>query len=128
MKRRSCRRTNDENRYHDQAVRLRKMTDEQLVRYMEDRAENAKSEGVEEGKALCRKQMGEEFRKEMQKKLEECRQKILQEQAPVSTGRTQEPGKGVKEFLQDLDSRKVKGIGPATLASLKGAAQAYGYI
>ncbi|MCR5791364.1 MAG: hypothetical protein K6G83_15885 [Lachnospiraceae bacterium] len=32
---RSCRRTADENRIHERAVRLRKMTDKQLVEYVE---------------------------------------------------------------------------------------------
>ncbi|MDE6913291.1 MAG: hypothetical protein K2P35_06305, partial [Lachnospiraceae bacterium] len=38
-KKRSCRRTTDENVIHDKAVKLRKMTDEQLVHYVEDRVE-----------------------------------------------------------------------------------------
>ncbi len=36
MKKRSCRRTADENRIHAEAVKLRKMSDEQLVQYIED--------------------------------------------------------------------------------------------
>lgn len=44
-KRRSCRRTNDEVKMHEKAVKLRKMTDEQLVHYIEDRVEKARSEG-----------------------------------------------------------------------------------
>ena len=50
-KRRSCRRTTDENRIHDKAVKMRKMTDEQLVHYVEDRVEKARSEGFNQGKA-----------------------------------------------------------------------------
>ena len=34
-KTRSCRRTEDENKIHDKAVKMRKMTDEQLVHYVE---------------------------------------------------------------------------------------------
>lgn len=49
-KKRSCRRTTDENRIHDKAVKLRKMTDEQLVHYVEDRVEKARSEGFSLGK------------------------------------------------------------------------------
>ena len=45
MKKRSCRRTMDESKIHEKAVKLRKMTDEQLVHYVEDRAEKARSEG-----------------------------------------------------------------------------------
>ena len=50
-KRRSCRRTSDENIIHDKAVKMRKMTDEQLVNYVEDRVEKARSEGFNRGKA-----------------------------------------------------------------------------
>lgn len=49
-KKRSCRRTTDENVIHDKAVKLRKMTDEQLVHYVEDRVEKARSEGFNRGK------------------------------------------------------------------------------
>lgn len=49
-KKRSCRRTADENRIHDLAVRWRKMTDEQLVHYVEDRVAKAESEGYNRGK------------------------------------------------------------------------------
>lgn len=34
MAKRSCRRTNEENRNHEIAVKLRKMTDEKLVEYV----------------------------------------------------------------------------------------------
>lgn len=50
-KKRSCRRTTNENQIHDKAVKLRKMTDEQLVHYVEDRVEKARSEGFNQGKA-----------------------------------------------------------------------------
>ena len=49
-KTRSCRRTEDENKIHDKAVKMRKMTDEQLVHYVEDRVEKARSEGFNQGK------------------------------------------------------------------------------
>ncbi len=49
-KKRSCRRTTDENIIHDKAVKMRKMTDEQLVHYVEDRVEKARSEGFNQGK------------------------------------------------------------------------------
>lgn len=54
-KRRSCRRTTDENIIHDKAVKMRKMTDEQLVHYVEDRVEKARSEGFNRGKAQAPK-------------------------------------------------------------------------
>lgn len=49
-KKRSCRRTVDEERIHDLAVKWRKMTDEQLVHYVEDRVEKARGEGFNQGK------------------------------------------------------------------------------
>ena len=50
MKKRNCRRTQDETRIHEKAVKMRKMTDEQLVHYVEDRVEKARSEGKNEAK------------------------------------------------------------------------------
>lgn len=49
-KKRSCRRTEDENKIHDKAVKMRKMTDEQLVHYVEDRVAKAYSEGYNKAK------------------------------------------------------------------------------
>lgn len=48
---RNCRRTEDEVRIHEKAVKMRKMTDEQLVHYVEDRVEKARSEGFNNGKS-----------------------------------------------------------------------------
>lgn len=53
-KKRSCRRTDDENKIHEKAVKWRKMTDEQLVHYVEDRVEKARSEGYNQGKGQAR--------------------------------------------------------------------------
>lgn len=50
-KKRSCRRTQEENAIHDKAVKIRKMTDRQLARYVEERVEKARSEGFSQGKA-----------------------------------------------------------------------------
>lgn len=49
-KKRNCRRTETEDRIHNKAVKIRKMTDEQLVNYVNDRVEKAKSEGFNQGK------------------------------------------------------------------------------
>jgi len=49
-KKRNCRRTQNETAIHDKAVKMRKMTDEQLVHYVEDRVEKARSEGFNQGK------------------------------------------------------------------------------
>lgn len=50
-KKRSCRRTVDEDKIHEKAVKMRKMTDEQLVHYVEDRVAKARSEGISFGEA-----------------------------------------------------------------------------
>lgn len=49
-RKRNCRRTMDESMIHEKAVKMRKMTDEQLVHYVEDRVEKARSEGFNQGK------------------------------------------------------------------------------
>lgn len=36
MTKKSCRRTMDENKIHEKAVKMRKKTDEQLVHYVDD--------------------------------------------------------------------------------------------
>lgn len=54
-KKRNCRRTTDENIIHEKAVKMRKMTDEQLVNYMADLVEKASSEGFNQGKAQASK-------------------------------------------------------------------------
>lgn len=48
-KKRNCRRTVNEDKVHEKAVKIRKMTDEQLVHYVEDRVEKARSEGFNQG-------------------------------------------------------------------------------
>lgn len=45
-KKRNCRRTVDEDRIHEKAVKLRKMTDEQFVNYVEDRVEKSQKRGL----------------------------------------------------------------------------------
>ncbi len=49
-KKRSCRRTETEDMIHDKAVKMRKMTDEQLVNYVKECVEKAESEGFNRGK------------------------------------------------------------------------------
>ena len=49
MKKRNCRRTEDESRIHDLAVKLRKMTDGQLVEYIDRKTDDARREGFQEG-------------------------------------------------------------------------------
>ncbi len=50
-KRRNCHRTINEVKIHEKAVKIRKMTDEQLVHYIEDRVEKARSEGRNEARS-----------------------------------------------------------------------------
>lgn len=45
MAKRSCRRTEEEAAIHKRAVELRKMTDAQLVKHIEDMVEKARNEG-----------------------------------------------------------------------------------
>lgn len=100
MKKRSCRRTKDESWYHDKAVKLRKMTDEQLINYVEDRVEKARSEGMNEGKKLAAEE----------------KQELASEIMTVAG------------FLKELAETKVQGIGTVTIRKLEGAAKQYGYI
>lgn len=44
-KKRSCRRTEAEDMIHSKAVKLRKMTDEQLVGYIDEQIKKAESSG-----------------------------------------------------------------------------------
>lgn len=49
MAKRNCRRTEEEAVIHDEAVKLRKMTDAKLVKHVDDMAEKARSEGFKCG-------------------------------------------------------------------------------
>lgn len=66
-KKRSCRRTADEDKIHEKAVKMRKMTDEQLVSYVEDRVEKARSEGFNQGKKSATGMTVNDFLKEISK-------------------------------------------------------------
>jgi len=63
MPKRNCVRTVDERKIHDKAVKMRKMTDAQLVEYVENRVEKARSEGFNSGKvkAVATKKGTKEF-------------------------------------------------------------------
>lgn len=50
-KKRDCRQTMNENIIHKKAAKMRGMTDLQLVLYVNDRVEKARSEGSNKGKA-----------------------------------------------------------------------------
>lgn len=66
-KKRSCRRTADEDKIHEKAVKMRKMTDEQLVSYVENRVEKARSEGFNQGKKSATGMTVNDFLKEISK-------------------------------------------------------------
>ena len=100
-KRRSCRRSADEDRIHEKAVKWRKMTDEQLVSYVEDRVAKARSEGFNEGKL----------------KAERARQNPEKPRTEGAAG-----------LLKHLRENKVPGIGAVTIKKLEGVAKEYGYI
>lgn len=89
---RNCRRTEDEVRIHEKAVKMRKMTDEQLVHYVEDRVEKARSEGFNSGRKLVGNR------------------------------------KNTKEFLAELQTSKIPGIGAVTINKLLTVATEHGYI
>lgn len=52
MEKKKSRRTINEHVIHEKAVKMRKMTDLQLVNYVEDRVEKARSEGFNKGKEV----------------------------------------------------------------------------
>lgn len=58
-KKRSCRRTVNEDKVHEKAVKIRKMTDEQLVQYVNDIVEKARSEGFNQGKKSQKSKVSE---------------------------------------------------------------------
>lgn len=89
---RNCRRTEDEVRIHEKAVKMRKMTDEQLVHYVEGRVEKARSEGFNIGKKSVRS------------------------------------GKSTNDFLAELQTSKIPGIGAVTINKLLKVAKENGYI
>ncbi|WP_277934750.1 hypothetical protein [Parablautia intestinalis] len=49
-KKRNCRRTTDESIIHEKVVRMRKMTDRQLVNYVDEMVKKARSESLNQGK------------------------------------------------------------------------------
>ena len=71
---------------------MRKMTDEQLVHYVEDRVEKARSEGFNSGRKLVGNR------------------------------------KNTKEFLAELQTSKIPGIGAVTINKLLKVATEHGYI
>jgi len=86
-KKRSCRRTVEENHIHDQAVRIRKMTDRQIIDLM--------TECTDDG-----------YRKGYSARAQEMQ---AASPAPVSDG------KSATDLLEYLQKTKLPGIGAATI-------------
>lgn len=107
-KKRSCRRSTNENKTHEKAVKVRKMTDEQLVEYIENRVAKAKSEGYNEGK----------------KKGYDVGYLVGSKDASTPL----EPVSKVFEFLESLCVNKIQGVGKATVDKLKIHAKEGGYL
>ena len=49
MKKRSCRRSKEEKAIHDEAIKIRKMTDDQLVRHISQEKESNYNAGYRDG-------------------------------------------------------------------------------
>lgn len=66
-KKRSCRRTVNEDKVHEKAVKIRKMTDEQLVQYVNDRVEKPGVRDLIRGKKSATGMTINDFLKEISK-------------------------------------------------------------
>lgn len=99
MKKRNCRLTPEEREQHEQAVKLRRMTDEQICISLGEIRSTGYQAGHQQGK---------------------CDQAILE---------MENRNRGVKNFLFRLDclSGTGNGIGPGTVAKLKEFAKKEGY-
>lgn len=104
-KKRSCRRTEEENILHEKAVKIRKMTDEQINEFMDDAVKKAKFEGFEAGNK----------RGYTLGYLEKSNE------TPTAVSKLQ-------EFLESLSNNKVHGIGKTTIEKLKTYAKEGGFV
>lgn len=59
MKKRSCRRTREEKEIHEQAIRIRKMTDAQLVTHLDKEKKSSYDTGYRDGLLKGRNGSGE---------------------------------------------------------------------
>lgn len=100
MSRRKCRLSPEELNIHEKAVKLRKMTDNQLVEYVSAEKAAAYDDGEFAGK-----------------------KEIMKHQRPTDQiiG-----GTGVKSFLDEIQS--VSGVGAVTLKKLHNLAEERGYL
>ncbi len=104
-KKRSCRRTNEENAAHSVAVRIRKMTDMQIMEYMEEIRRKAYAEASDDirdaKKAVC----------------ESCESNKQVKSEPSA-----------QDFIDVLKREKIQGIGAVTINKLLEVAKKYGFI
>ncbi len=100
MSRKKCRLSPEELNIHEQAVKLRKMTDRQLVEYVSAEKASAYDDGEFAGK-----------------------KEVMKHYRPTDqiTGTT-----GVKTFLDEIQS--VSGIGAVTIKKLHNLAEERGYL
>lgn len=99
-KKRSCRRSAEEDRQHDIAVSIRKMTDKQICTHIE------------------------KVRKEAWDKGHNAGYKAGHEDAGKENGNSKE---SVNEFLKAIQLAQIKGVGVATISKLMVYAQENGY-
>lgn len=104
-KKRNCERTAGEKLVHEAAIKLRKMTDEQLIKYIDGQKSAAKSEGYQSGFRAGKAEAGKERGKK----------------------ETGESVPSVQDFLDFLKGKKVPGIGAITVIKLTKAANENGF-
>ena len=104
-KKRSCRRTDEENAAHSVAVRIRKMTDMQITEYMEEIRKKAYKEAADD--------------------MQDAKKSICD-----SCGRNEPSSKAhsAQDFIDVLKKEKIPGIGAVTISKLLEVAKKYGFI
>lgn len=98
-KKRSCRRSAEEDRQHDFAVSIRKMTDQQICTHLEKVRKEAYDKGRDAGYRAGHEEAGEK-------------------------GNGKE---AVNEFLKAIQLANIKGVGVVTVAKILAYAQENGY-
>ena len=99
-KKRSCRRSAEEDRQHDIAVSVRKMTDRQICNHLEMVKKDAWSRGHDAGYREGHDAAGREANK---------------------------ADEGVRGFLKAIQLAQIKGVGVATISKLMVYAEEHGY-
>ena len=105
-KKRSCRRTSEENAVHDAAVRIRKMTDMQITDYIEGIKKKAYAEAMDDA--------------------QDARKAICDSCDKPETESAKEPT--AQDFIDVLKKEKIQGVGAVTINKLLEVAKKYGFI